>query len=125
MPWELGNCKIPGGVGEARWDACMARVKVQRREREQEKNDRGREKAKEVRSAQLKGVGATAHLWHRCQHDRARTAFAYNSTSGVCIPVVCTCKRSATACCVVLFVPTAICTYRYGALVQLAAQQTQ
>ena len=44
-----GECKIPGGVGEARWDVCMMCVKVLRREREQEKNDRGREKAKEVR----------------------------------------------------------------------------
>ena len=44
-----GECKIPGGVGEARWDACMMCVKVLMREREQEKNDRGREKAKEVR----------------------------------------------------------------------------
>ena len=42
-----GECKIPGGVGEARWDAFMMHVKVLRREREQEKNDRGREKAKE------------------------------------------------------------------------------
>ena len=37
-----GECKIPGGVGEARWDVkCKG-------EREQEKNVRGREKAKEV-----------------------------------------------------------------------------
>ena len=44
-----GECKIPGGVGEARWYVCMMCVKVLRREREQETNDRGREKAKEVR----------------------------------------------------------------------------
>jgi hypothetical protein len=44
-----GECKIPGGVGEARWDVCMMHTKVLRREGEQEQNDRGREKAKEVR----------------------------------------------------------------------------
>jgi hypothetical protein len=45
-------------VGEARWDVCMMHTKVLRREGEQEKNDRGREKAKEVRErGRLEGEG--------------------------------------------------------------------
>jgi hypothetical protein len=54
--WGKGGCgwspNVEAGkgvsTGEARWDACMMCGKVLRREREQEKNDRGREKAKEV-----------------------------------------------------------------------------
>ena len=49
-----GECKIPGGVGEARWD-------VKREgEREQEKNVRGGEQAKEAREREgdyLEGEG--------------------------------------------------------------------
>ena len=46
---EIGECKIPGGVGEARWDACKgvkereSRKKMIGGERKRKRCERGRE----------------------------------------------------------------------------------